>query len=436
MSIKVAILLGGKGKRLNLKDIPKPMVPFLGKPLLEHLVIKLVAQGFKDLVFLTGHMHSVIEKYFQNGKSFGANIKYSQEIDPLGTARATLKASTLLGDEFLLLYGDVVIEFDINRFVRKAIENGGHGTLVVHPNDHPFDSDLVVCDSVTSKITKFLNKPHSNEVKARNLVNAGLYYLKKEIFSSIPDKNLQYDWGRDIFPLAVKKNYNLYAYRSAEYIKDIGTPERLKNSEQLYRSNKIHLKSMVFKQKAIFLDRDGVINREINGVSRPNDLILIPGIAKTIREINNSEFLVICITNQPGIAKGFINFEELNLVHIELDRLLQNEGAYLDDLFFCPHHPDKGFKGEVLSLKKICNCRKPSPGMIFEAAKKYNIDLSNSYFVGDRMSDLVAAKSAGVRSILVHRNGEVCLQNDDIDLSYADQIFRNMSIAWENIINS
>ena len=186
-------------------------------------------------------------------------------------------------------------------------------------------------------------------------------------------------------------------------------------------------------EKAIFLDRDGVLNKEIDGVFDPSDLVLLPGVAKTIKEINNSAFLAICITNQPAVAKGFISFDRLEDVHIELDKLLLSEGAYLDDLFFCPHHPDKGFKGEVRSLKKECDCRKPSPGMIFKAAEKYNIDLTNSFFIGDRMSDLLAARSAGLKSIIVHRNAHKEIQNDLIDYSYVDFTFENLSLAWQYI---
>ena len=433
MSIPVAILLGGRGKRLNLKNIPKPMVPFLGKPLLEHLVNKLVDQGFIQLIFLTGYLHSVIEDYFGDGSSFGAEIQYSSELEPLGTARATANASNFFGDEFILLYGDVVIEFDLNRFLKTARENKGHGTLVVHPNDHPFDSDLVVCKNNSNKIEKFLAKPHPDDLKARNLVNAGLYYLKREILNAIPNDNFQYDWGRDIFSIAIKNGYELFSYRSSEYIKDIGTPDRLSKSESLYKENKIYLKSIENRQKAIFLDRDGVINKEIGGVFDPSDMFLLPEVAKTIKEINDSGFLAICITNQPGVAKGFISFDKLEDVHIELDKLLLSEGAYLDDLFFCPHHPDKGFEGEVKSLKKECDCRKPSPGMIFNAAEKYNIELTNSFFIGDRMSDLLAARSAGLKSILVHRNAEKEMQTDEIDYRYVDYTFENLSLAWQYI---
>ena len=172
-------------------------------------------------------------------------------------------------------------------FLKTARENRGHGTLVVHPNDHPFDSDLVVCKNNSNKIEKFLSKPHPNDLKARNLVNAGLYYLKREILDVIPNDNFQYDWGRDIFSIAINKGYEFFSYRSSEYIKDMGTPDRLIKSESLYKENKIYLKSIENKQKAIFLD-GMVSNKEIEAFLIL--LICFCWVAKTIKEINDSVF--------------------------------------------------------------------------------------------------------------------------------------------------
>ncbi len=431
--LPVALLLGGKGTRLGLQGLPKPMVPFLGRPLLEHTVTHLRDQGFNDLVFLTGHLSSVIERHFGDGKDFGVRIRYSVEPEPLGTAPATAAAAPLLGDEFLLVYGDVAFDIDLARFVRQARDFGGQGTLAVHPNDHPEDSDLVVSDPESHRITAFLCKPHGAGLRARNLVNAGLYYLRPGLFDAIPGDVPLADWGRDVFPAAVRKGAALFAYRTGEYLKDIGTPERLKRTEGHFKSGFVAARSMRTPQRAVFLDRDGVINRETGGVHRARDLECLDGAAETVSEINRSAYLAIGVTNQPDIAKGFMGFDDLDDIHAEMDRQLVAAGGFLDDLLYCPHHPHTGFAGEVPELKRDCSCRKPAPGMLREAAERYNIALEKSYMIGDRITDLMAGRAAGTRTVLVHRNAEPALPGEPIDLALADHVVRDLPAAWQVI---
>ena len=409
------------------------MVGFLGRPLLEYTVGHLRDQGFGDLVFLSGYMSQVIEQHFGDGSQFGVSIRYSVESEPLGTAPAAAAAAGLLGDEFLLIYGDVAFDIDLNRFLQRARSFGGHGTLAVHPNDHPEDSDLVVCDPETHRISAFLRKPHDPGLRARNLVNAGAYYLRSKIFEAIPTGVDLCDWGRDVFPAAVRDGYDLYAYRTAEYLKDIGTPARLKKTEGHFESGFVAARSMRRAQRAVFLDRDGVINREIDGVHRASDMQCLEGVAEIISQINKSPFISIGVTNQPDIAKGFMGFDDLEDVHVEMDRQLVAKGGFLDDLLFCPHHPKKGFHGEVTELKRDCSCRKPAPGMLTAAAALYNIDLSQSYMIGDRVTDLMAGRAAGAKTILVHRNGAPTLPDEAIDLTLADHVARDLAAAWSFI---
>lgn len=431
--LPVAILLGGKGTRLGLDGLPKPMVPFLGRPLLEHLVEGAVAQGFTDFVFLSGHLHEVIEDHFGDGAQFGASIRYSIETQPLGTVRATYAARDMLGDEFLLLYGDVFQSVDLTRFLTCARSLGGAGTLMAHPNDHPYDSDLIVVDPLTCRITAFLGKPHTPAVQRRNLVNAGLYYMRSTIFDTLPTGDALFDWGRDVFSRTVEAGVPLHAYRTGEYMKDIGTPDRLAQAQDHVRGGKAEMRNMRRPQQAVFVDRDGVLNREIGGVHRPSDLALLPSVAETVVAINRSPYLAIGITNQPDLAKGLFGLDDLDAVHAALDEELVAAGGFLDDLFFCPHHPEAGFAGEVPALKRVCDCRKPAPGLLLEAATRYNIDLSRSYMIGDRESDLRAGRAAGVRTMLVHRDGAPDLPDESIDLSLADHVVPDLAAAWADI---
>jgi len=432
-AVPVAILLGGKGTRLGLQGIPKPMVPFLGRPLLEKIVTGLLDQGFTDLVFLSGHLSEVIEGYFGDGSAFDVRIRHLVEPEPLGTAPATRAAAKLLGNEFLLVYGDIAFDVDLRRFLSRARGFGGAGTLMVHPNDHPHDSDIVIANPVSHRITAFLNKPHPPELQVRNLVNAGIYYLRSAIFDAIPQGPGLHDWGRDVFPSAVRAGYELHAYRSAEYMKDIGTPDRLARATGHFESGFVAKRSMRSAQCAVFLDRDGVINREIDGVHRPADMACLPGAAETVAAINRSPMLAIGVTNQPDLAKGFFGFDDLEAVHAAMDRQLVEAGGFLDDLFFCPHHPETGFPGEVAELKRPCDCRKPAPGMLQAAAALYNIDLAASYMIGDRNVDMMAGRAAGTRTILVHRNAAPDLPEEGINPALADHVVPDLAAAWSLI---
>jgi D-glycero-D-manno-heptose 1,7-bisphosphate phosphatase len=166
-------------------------------------------------------------------------------------------------------------------------------------------------------------------------------------------------------------------------------------------SGKISRLNMKNKRKAIFLDRDGVINKFIPDIHQISDFELIPGAAEAIQQINKSEYLAIIVTNKPAIAKGWMTKEDLQNMHDKMDTLLGEKSAYIDALYYCPHHPHKGFPGEIPALKINCKCRKPKPGMLFQAAKDLNIDLKNSWIVGDSYQDIQAGVRAGCQTIAI-----------------------------------
>lgn len=158
-------------------------------------------------------------------------------------------------------------------------------------------------------------------------------------------------------------------------------------------------------KKAIFLDRDGVINENVKDMNRVEQFVMLPNVSKAIKKINDAGYLAIIITNQPIIAKGFLSFETLENIHEKMKDELRKDGAHIDDIFVCPHHPKKGFPGEIVELKIDCACRKPKPGLFLQAIKKYNIDVSKSWMIGDSKSDVVAAKNAGINSIFIPDKG-------------------------------
>jgi D-glycero-D-manno-heptose 1,7-bisphosphate phosphatase len=186
----------------------------------------------------------------------------------------------------------------------------------------------------------------------------------------------------------------------------MGTPERFVQVSSDIEKGIVQQRNLTVKQKCVFLDRDGTINKFNGFAKKPEDLELIDGAADAIKKINRRGFLAIVVTNQPVIARGEVDIETLNLIHMKMETDLGKNGAYIDDLFYCPHHPDRGFPGERPEYKIDCECRKPKPGMILAAAEKYNIDLSLSYMAGDDARDVKAGIAAGCVPVLLAGNSE------------------------------
>ena len=167
---------------------------------------------------------------------------------------------------------------------------------------------------------------------------------------------------------------------------------------------------------AAFLDRDGVINAEVNYLHEPDKVVILPGVAEALRMIRERGYRVIVVTNQAGVAKGYYGESDIDAVHRRIDEILAAEGAKVDEYFYCPHHPQ--FTGE-------CDCRKPSPGMLLEAAEKFGIDCAGSFMVGDRLSDVEAGVRAGCsRSFLVRSGyGETVIAEQDVSgIEIADDL--------------
>lgn len=398
---QAAILAGGKGSRLSkvFSNIPKPMVPIAGKPLLEYTVELLAKQGVNDLVFFTGFESKQIENHFGDGSEFGVRTRYVVESEPLGSAGSLLQNLKMMAEDFFVVYGDTLFDVDLSRFAGFHQSRDADISLFLHPNDHPYDSDLVEVDA-ESRVTAFHKTPHNAERYYRNLVNAALYAVSNHSLSKYKFRGAC-DFARDVFPGLLVHDVRIFGYISREYIKDMGTPDRFERVERDIKKGKVSGRNLKNAVSTIFLDRDGTLTRETDYVRKPEDLELLEGAGNAVAKINASKSLAVLATNQPVIARGDVTEEGLRDIHNKLETLLGRERSFLDAIYFCPHHPDRGFKGERAELKIQCECRKPGIAMVEQATKDLNIDLSTSWFVGDTTTDMLTAKNAGLKSVLV-----------------------------------
>lgn len=397
--MQLVIIAGGKGTRLGLKDIPKPMVQIAGKPLLEHQIELAKRYGIDEFFILSGHLSNIIEDYFGNGEKWGVKIYHIIEPFPLGTAGSVKLLEGKIKDRFMVFYGDVVMDFDINSFIKFDSQKDSVGTVIVHPNDHPHDSDLLEIDD-ENKVINVFPKPHKDDKHYQNLVNAAVYIFSPKIFDYI-EKDTSSDFGKNILPKIIDNNGILMAYSTPEYIKDMGTSQRFEKVSDDFTSGKVTRLNKQNPRPAIFLDRDGVINKDMDTNPIAENFEFLNGAIDAIKEINKSDFLSVVVTNQPMIAKGFVTFEDVYNTHKKMETILGQNGAYLNKIYFCPHHNEKGFKGEIKELKIDCNCRKPKSGMLLKAQKELNIDLKNSWMIGDKESDIIAGKNAGCKTIFI-----------------------------------
>ena len=410
--MKVVIMAGGKGTRIASvnSEVPKPMIEILGKPILEHQVDVLKKQGFKDYIFVIGHLGYVVQDYFGDGSEFGISIEYIVEETPLGTAGALFYLKDKIEEDFVLVNGDIIFDVDINRFYEFHKKHDGLATILVHPNNHPFDSGLIEINN-EGRVINWINK-EAERVWYHNLVNAGIHILSSKVLDVFLEVK-KTDLDREILKPMIEKK-QLFAYSSPEYIKDMGTPKRYDEVINDIKTGRVEGKCLINKQKAIFLDRDGTINKYVGFLRKLEDFELLDGVSQAIKKINESGYLTIVVTNQPVIARGEVTVSELDVIHKKMETLLGQDGAYIDGLYICPHHPDRGFDGEIKELKIECECRKPKPGMLLKAAKDFNIDLQNSYMIGDSENDIKAGMAAGCKTRMIDDDNSLLSIIDEI----------------------
>lgn len=403
--MKVIIIAGGQGTRIASvnSEIPKAMIPVGGKPVLEHQLIMAKRNGFDEFIFLTGYLGQQIQSYFGDGNKWGVHIDYYHEEQPLGTAGALAEVTDWLSDDFFVFYGDTVMDVDMNRMLAFHRSHQADATLFVHPNDHPYDSDIVLMDS-NYQVAGIIPKPHPEDFICHNYVNAALFIFNKSVVNCI-ERGKKTHIEKNVLPACLNAGLHLYGYVSSEYVKDMGTPERFREVCKDWENGRVKALNYQNIRKAVFLDRDGVINKDNGLVFRKDQMELIDGIEDALQLIHQKGYLAVVITNQSVIARNLCSFDELDAINAYMETLLGKRHAYIDALYYCPHHPDGGYPEERKEYKIKCECRKPAPGLLLKAARELNIDLTDSIMIGDRNSDVQAGINANVKhSVIIPTN--------------------------------
>lgn len=396
--MQAVIMAGGKGTRLHditHDEIPKPMVPVFGKPLLEWQIECLFRNGIDSILIITGHLGNVIKEHFRDWK----NISFFEEPEPLGTAGALALVKDRLQERFFLVFGDVLFDIALDKMADFHEDKSAIATLFIHPNSHPYDSDLVVVDD-DCKVLRFDSKHNKRDYWYNNLVNAGIYLFEKTICNLI-EPGIKTDLEKDVLTSLCEQEKRVFAYSSPEYVKDVGTVDRIRTAEKEIQRGIVQSGNLHKKQKAVFIDRDGTINVYKGLIYQEDQFELEPFTPEALRILNQSDYLAILVTNQPIVARGLCNIDDVEIIHRKMETLLGEKGAYFDAVYYCPHHPDKGYPEENPDYKIPCQCRKPNIGLIEQAVERFNIDLSQSWFIGDTSVDIMTGVNAGTKTALV-----------------------------------
>lgn len=434
---KVVIVAGGLATRMRpiTEKIPKCMVDVNGIPLIEHQINYFKESGYTDFIFCVSHLSGLVKEYFGNGSTLGVNIKYSEEPNELlGSAGAVKLIEQCSKEAMVVFYGDNLTNLDFDKFLMFHNDKKSSFSIFLREKPENYSGSSLIMMDEENMIKTFIEKPSKEEFEMykdqKQYINNGIYIIEPEIFIDIP-KNTKYDFGKDLIPKLLKSGKKMYGYCSEDFFIELGRVEKYESFLNNFKGRERVLDPI----KAVFLDRDGVINENVKDLNTPEKFNMLDGVGKAIKLVNDSNFLAIITTNQPIISKGFLSFDVLDEIHQKMKRGLEREGAHVDAVYVCPHHPEKGFDGEIAELKIDCDCRKPKPGLILKAIREYNIDKTQSWIVGDSMSDIVAGRSAGIKTILVTQGGgSGRLDEKDCKNVKPDLVCKNLLDAVKKIL--
>jgi histidinol-phosphate phosphatase family protein len=398
---QVVIIAGGKGTRMGQNsNLAKSLQPIQNKSILERQCEFFFNNGFKEFLVLLGEKSGqIIEEIDKLNLKYEIKIDYLIEEYPIGTGGALLNALDLLDEQFILILGDIIINTELDSLTKSLDNNNIDFGLFYHPSNHPQDSDLLKLNSLQI-ITDVLTKPRKEGI-FRNYGNAGCYVFNKRILSHLftgSEDRIKLDLDRELIPELIKNGFIGKGVKNIGFIRDCGTPERLRYVNENWEK----IENIEFKRPAIFLDRDGTINKLNGFITSLDQIEVFTEVPAFISLMNKLNYWVIVITNQPVVARGQVTHEMLDLFHAKIEKIVSDGGGTIDDFFYCPHHPDSGFIGEITELKISCNCRKPEVGLIQQACERYPIDFNNSWMIGDTWRDAELASNVGINFISIN----------------------------------
>ena len=405
----VVLACGGLGTRLKeiTKDIPKPLFLVNDKSTLERCIEQLEFYQFKRVILTIGYKSQIFLEFVEYlNKKYRINIEVFLEKKPMGECGALWIIKGKLSENFIFINGDLIFSIDFKKLTYFHKRLSSNLTLVTHTSDHPEDSDLVSVPNGSLVEDIYLKGNCKNIDRDAYLGNSGIFILNKILLEKIcaPKEND----SKSIFHFIVKNafnlNINIYSYNTTEYIKDMGTPKRLKVVENDLLRDKVDKKNYTNSQKTLFLDRDNTLIKCDIGkyILNENDVDFYEYNIEKIIPISFNYDFVCLLTNQPTISMGKLNLKDLDRINTFVIKFCLSKGLKIDVVAFCPHHPHKGYEGEIPLLKKDCFCRKPNPGLFFEQAFLRNIDLKESLMIGDSDNDFMASINAGCNFLNVN----------------------------------
>jgi D-glycero-D-manno-heptose 1,7-bisphosphate phosphatase len=384
MLTQCVILVGGRGTRLGLltHTVPKPLLPIGQHVFVDYLLGEVARMGFREVVCLAGYRAGVVQRWARSVSNSRIQVKVVVEPEFRGTAGALSGAKDILDDEFLLLNGDSLFDINLLDFITWQPSGDWVGIVALRSMTDSSRYGLVHLEG--DMIRAFSERP---TIPGPGLINGGIYRLKKKVLDSII--SLPNSLERDVFPVLAR--HGLLCGRAYDrFFLDIGIPEAYEAAQSL-------LPKMA-RRPALFLDRDGVINKDIGYAHRSDQIEWIEGIFDAVKAANDAGAYVFAVTNQAGIARGLYDENVVIQLHEWMNWEFRAHGAHVDEFVYCPHHPTVG----INAYTRSCKCRKPAPGMLLDLAQRWPVDLSRSLFIGDTDSDLQAADNAGIAGILLN----------------------------------
>ena len=374
------ILCGGSGTRLGslTASTPKPLLPVGGAPFLDVLLLELGRHGFTDVVLLAAFEADQVRDYIRDNavaRRFGMTLRLSIEPERAGTGGAVHHAMAFAHPEFLLLNGDSW--FDINLLGFGETAEFGDADVIMSVREIEDAARYGLVEMHGCKVHDFLERPRQ---PGPGLVNAGVYRVRKSIFSALEPKC---SFERDVLPKLARQG-RVAGVARAGYFIDIGVPES-------YAGAQIEIPDRQ-RRPAVFFDRDGVINRDHGYVGSIERFEWIDGSRETVRALNDRGFLVFIVTNQAGVARGHYTEADVAILHAHLRTGLADIGAHIDDIRYCPYHVD----ATIAHYRLDSDWRKPKPGMLLDLTSTWNVDAGSSHMIGDQPSDVAAGRAAGV----------------------------------------